>query len=586
MNKLNKTLSIIFTVVFAGTLFSANAQVVYFNGLGRALVTSEGMSGKILQEDTAAGQAKDTTSKRRSTDGYTVFDLGINAQPNETLRGSVVLRMRNAFGGFYGDGTSLIFRQLRLDGIIAKKVKYEIGDIDLELTPYTLFNFNEMYHDYESDVFAIRRSIVAYENFNFGNKWRMQGAHLQSSFKFNKGIEKISVRGFANRLRRSNNLSIPDRLLFGGRLEIVQSKFIQVGANIARIVDLPQTAVDTTVNFKNNVITFDGKFSYALDKIEFGLVGEFGFSRNSYQLKGIKEDSITSGDFFYDAGLFVKYKPLNIKLSGSYREVGYFFTSPTAQTRRIYDYGSPAAGALFPTVLNNTVARTPIMLDRMSDETSRNTNIHTSLMNFLPQYNNITPYGQATPNRKGMTFGLSGGDVDRMIKAEMTMDMLSEIVAEGTSDGETRKFMGIRGGAMLNLHKLLRFEKAIVISGGIRTEKTTRGGVNDITFNSSIIDAGLTVEVVKQLDLIGGYKYLTAKGNEFIAMRDQYNMITSFNSFNDMNESQGLLAYGIRYRFSKNTYFTGQGISSVNKFSPSNTNYNISQLFLNYTMIF
>jgi hypothetical protein len=600
MNKLNKTLLIIFTVVMTGGIFSANAQVVYFNGLGRALVTSENLNGNILKADTAAGQAKDTTSKRKSTDGYTLFDLGVNAQPNETLRASAILRVRNAFGGFYGDGASLVFRQIRLDGIIAKKVKYEIGDIDLELTPYTLFNFNEMYHDYEADAFAIRRSVVAYENFNFGNKWRMQGFHAQSSFKFNKGIEKISVRGFATRTKKSNYLSSPDRLLFGGRLEILQSKFLQVGANLVRMVDLPQTAIDTLVNFKNNVATFDAKFAYGTDNFEFGLMGEFGFSKNSFRTKGVK-DTIDGKDFFYDATLYAKYKPLNIKVYGSYREVGYFFSSPSAQTRRIYDYNaagipvgahSPTlgngmpAGSLFPLVNNNLSTRTPIMLDRMSDETARNTSIQTSLMNYLPQYNNITPYGQATPNRKGMTFGVSGGDVDRFIKADVIVDMLSEIVAEGTSDGETRKFMGVKGGAMFNLHKLLRFEKSIMLSGGIRYEQTTRGGVNDINFTSSIIDAGLTVEVVKQLDLIGGYKALMAKGNEFIAVRDQFNMITSFNSFIDMNQSQGLFAYGIRYRFSKNTYFTAQGISSSNKFSPSNTNYGINQLFLNYTMIF
>ncbi len=586
MNKLNKTLLVILTVVFAGAVCSVQAQVVYFNGLGRALVTSESMKGNILKADSVVGQFKDTTSKRKSTDGYTLFDLGVNAQPSEALRASAILRVRNAFGGFYGDGTTLIFRQIRLDGIIAKKVKYEIGDIDLELTPYTLFNFNEMYHDYEADVFAIRRSVVAYENFNTGNKWRMQGAHSQANFKFNKGIERISVRAFATRTRKSNYLSSPDRLLFGGRFELLQSKFLQLGANIVQMKDLPQTAMDTLVNYNNTVSSFDAKLMYGMEKIEVGLVGEFGFSRNDYQGKGWIDDSVSAGkDFFYDAGLFVRYKPMNIKLSGSYREVGYFFTSPSAQTRRIFDQGPVTT--LFPLVDNNTNPRGPIMLDRMSDENMRNTSIQTSLISFLPQYNNITPYGQATPNRKGTTIGISGGDADRLIKADFTIDMLDEIVAEGSSDQKLRKFMGMRGGAMINLHKLLRFEKAILLTGGFRNEKTTRGGVNDINFTSSIIDAGLTVEVVKSLDLIGGYKFLTAKGNEFVSVRDQFNRIAGYSIYtDDFKETQGLIAYGIRYRFSKNTYFTAQGIHSDNTFTLANKNYGINQLFLNYTMIF
>jgi len=593
MNKLNKTLLVIFTVLVAGAFIDANAQVVYFNGLGRALVTSEALKGNILNADTTLGNVKDTTSKRKSTDGYTVFDLGVNAQPSEVLRASAILRVRNAFGGFYGDGTTLVFRQIRLDGIIAKKVKYEIGDIDLEMSPYTLYNFDESYNAYESDVFALRRSVVAYENFNFGNKWRMQGAHAQTTFKFTKIIEKISIRAFASRTRKTDYLSTPDRLLTGGRFEIFQSNMFQLGANYVHMGDLAQTAQDTMINYKNNVTTFDLKFAYGMDKIEFGLVGEFGFSKNAYITKGWKDTlgKDNGKDYFYDAGLFVKYKPMNLKLSGSYREVGYYFTSPSAQTRRIYDYGGPA-NTLFPTFMNATSAngtaevRDPIMLDRMSDENIRNTSIQTSLFAFLPQYNNITPYGQATPNRKGMTFALSGGDVDRLIKADIIMDNLSEIVAEGSGDKELRKFTGIRGGAVFNLHKLLRFEKTIAISGGIRQEKTTRGGVNDINFTSSIIDAGLTLEVVKQLDVMVGYKSLAAKGNEFVALRDQFNIIGGYNTFANMNETQGLLAYGLRYRFTKNTYFTAQGISSDNKFAPGNANYKISQLFLNYTMLF
>jgi hypothetical protein len=584
MNKLNKTLFVILTIAFAGVLSSANAQVVYFNGLGRALVTSESLKGNVLRPDTSIGQPRDTTSKRKSTDGYTLFDLGVNAQPNESLRASAILRVRNAFGGFYGDGTTLQFRQIRLDGIIAKKVKYEIGDIDLELTPYTLFNFEEMYNDYEADIFAIRRSVVAYENFNFGNKWRMQGAHAQANFRFDKVIERIGVRAFATRTQKTNFLNTPDRLLVGGRLDVLQSKYFQIGANYVHMADLPQTAVDTMVLYKNDVTTFDGKLTIPLDDIEFGLQGEFGFSTNSFRLKGMV-DTATGNDFFYDAGLFVRYKPLNIKVYGSYRDVGYYFTSPGAQTRRIYDVNGPA-NTLFPTIHNNSVARTPIMLDRMSDETTRNTSIQTALMMYLPHYNNVTPYGQATPNRKGMTFGVSAGDADRLLKADVIVDLLQEGTPE-TVTREVRKFTAARGGVLFNAHKLLRFEKVLAVTLGARYEETKRAGLsNNLNFQSTVIDAGLTVEVVKQLDLLAGYKYLAAKGDEVIAIRNQFNTIDSFVNMFGVDEKQGLISYGLRYRFSKNTYFTAQGIHSDNKFAPVNTNYGINQVFLNYTMIF
>jgi hypothetical protein len=48
-----------------------------------------------------------------------------------------------------------------------------------------------------------------------------------------------------------------------------------------------------------------------------------------------------------------------------------------------------------------------------------------------------------------------------------------------------------------------------------------------------------------------------------------------------------LYSFGARYRFSKNTYFTVNGVSQTVKYADTAyRNYTINQVFFNYTMIF
>jgi hypothetical protein len=602
---------ILTAALVVGTVMISNAQVVYFNGLGRALVTGSSLNGNLLNKNTAAGQPKDTSSYRKSTDGYTIFDLGINSQPNESLRASVILRLQNAFGGFYGDGSQFLFRQLRLDGVISKKVKYEIGDIDLSLTHYTLHNFSEVYNDHESDVVAQRRSVVEYENFNFGNNWRLQGAHIQTNLRFKSGIEKIGVRMFATRNRRYVPATTPDRFMVGGRVDLVQSRIFQIGGNYVYSYDAAGSVTNILgVTNYNQVLTGDFKLNHYMDNFDLSLYGEAGTSSNGYKINNESRDTVGNSSLkfngqnsFYDVGASVKFKPALLKLWVNYRNVGEDFFSSGAQTRRMNDYGS---AGLFTNIDNNTSGGTrtampmggATLMDFVSDPTLRNLNLKSSLMQFNPVMNNITPYGQATPNRKGFTIGASIGSNEKVLKADVQADIFSERVSVGDSVSQAlRKYVGLKGGFTFNVHKLLRYEKLIILTFGDRLEHTTRSGTDKIDLKSNLIDLGLTVEVVKQLDLIGGLKMINATGNEYLINnnRNQFNQITYFTGSNsaalngsmNLGQTQMMYMYGARYRFSKNTYFTINGVSQYVTFAnKAYRNYNIQQIFFNYTMIF
>lgn len=577
--KIKRLLSVCIGITISASFTQAQSDLVTFTGLGRVYINSNALKGPGVQGD--------TTSSKRATNGYTLFDLGINVSPNEVLKASVILRARNNFGGFYGDGSSLNIRQFRVEGLLGKIVKYQIGDIDLGLTPYTLYNFEEIYHDYESDLFKIRRDIVAYENFNFGNKWRLQGLDAKTTLKFANGIDKLRLNAFGTRIKRANYATFePDRLLYGGRVQVVQSKFFEIGGNVTGISDVAGTVRDSLLQFNNMVYTGDLKAAYELEKVEFNVFGELGASNTSFKNEKMKVNQ-SQDDFFYDGGARVKVKPAawTVGVEASYREVGAQFSSPSAQTRRINDF---AQSSLFTKYHNLEYDRRQTLYDRYTNEGLYNQSIRAGLMNFLPEYNNITPYGTATPNRKGLTAKVSLKDEEKILQLDGTYEMVTEVIGEGTT--ELRDFTGIRGGLQFAANKLLKFKRSLVLTAGGRTEKTARAGSLGVDLNSTLLDVGLTVEVLKSVDLIGGYKALNAKGNEYLTYRDPYTGApTGFNDYH-VNSSENIFGAGARYRFNNRAFFTVnyQVLQYKNAVvdGDDSRDYNLDELFFNYTLIF
>ena len=564
----------IFSVLLV-TRLSAQ-QPVYFTGLGRALVADDGM----------ADQSK-VASKQKASAGYTLFDLGIYAKSSDVLRGGVILRTKNQFGGFYGDGAALTFRQMQMEGLIAKKVKYEIGDIYLTHTRYTLWNDDSSDTRYESSLFSLRRGIVNYENFYVGNAWRLQGVNAKGKINFTKGIESIGIRAYGGRTMSTNFTTIPDRYFYGGRVDLMQSKYFRIAGNVAALSDIAGTVKVAQVSYNNMVYTTD--FDLALDQEKFrvGIAGEVGASQMELKRTSDTTDK-KFNDYFFDIGAKATYKPWNLNVGASYRNVGFNFNSPMAQTRRVAD---PAAVTLtnFPNLNNGTTGRQVSLFDLYSQENNLyNQSIATTLMNYYIQYNMVEPYGRATPNRKGYTFDANLKDANGIISAGVEVNALSEIVSEGDSLSNTkRKFMLIRSGATLNIHKLINFEKAIAINGGLRTESSKRSGPDPVNLASSLIDLGLDVEVLKSLHALGGMKMFRVKGNEIQSSRDQLNQIVSYNSGVYFNQTQNIIATGLRYDFDKGSAFSVHYhiVKFDDKLTTTNT-YNLNQLFFVFSLRF
>ncbi len=555
------------------SLFAQNEQIISYFGVFRSTVHKSQLNGNLMKND--------SLSVKRGSYGRSFFDVGIKIQPDQSFKVHAILRAETNMGEGNAGGLGLIFRQIRAEGTINKIVKYEVGDIDVGLTKYTLYNNEEIFSEFESPIFKTRRDIIAYDNFNSSNKWRLQGMQANTALGIGNAIEKVSLHLFATRVRKANATNIPDRLVVGGKVDIKQSKYLRLGVNLVSMFDNKGSTVDTVVDFKNNVVTSDFEITpITNNKLAVGLSGELGASDNYYFIEN-QNRAASSNDYFYDAGIFARIKRKNIKLKVSYRNVGPDFFSPTAQTLRIMTNSDPS---VFGKVMNDSISRPVNLFDRMTDLQLYNQRIGTTLMAFLPIYGNVQPYGQATPNRKGLTVEVSKSDSADILYTSLRGDLLSEIIGEGATD--FRKFSSIQGGARFRLGRLLSFKKELAVIAGARYEGTKRTGIAPLDFSTIMIDGGITAEVLKNIDLLIGTKYLWGSGNEAYAIRNEFKEITGFTDY-IIDQRQLLLSPSIRFRFSKYSYTTlDYNKIFVKDLKNKNNDYNFDQLFINFSLIF
>ncbi len=544
--------------------FTASAQLpakFSMNGLGRSYITNNKLSGEIMKGD--------GTTHSEGLGGYNLFDLRNNLAIDSMFQASAEFRVRSEFGAFFGSNTTFKFRQFKMMGTVGD-FKYEIGDIRLQMTPFTVFNFSDMYNKFEGEIFKNRRTITEYENMNSGNGWLLQGAHLQ--YKYNGKDWGLGTYGFVTRTSSTNDANVGDRLLSGARVAATIGESLILGGNYVGLTDVDIQS--SQFSYKNHVGTGDIDYTKAVGSGKLNIHFEGGAS--SFKYSDVINDSTQSyQDFFFD--LKASYAlSSGLKFGLGYTNVGPFYNSPTAQSRRVADNQNPA---LFGMVSNATVVRTPILFDRLTSEQVYNAKISGVLTPFMNEYNNASPYGKATPNRTGASLLVSSDTNMKNICFEVGADMLNEIIGEGTAD--KRSFLVVKGGVKLELGKMLDWNRKFDVSVGGRMEKTSRDGKGLIALTSTVADAGISFEVVKKVDLLLGYKMFSAEGNEFQAPRNDFNQIVNMTEVN-INSSQSVASAGLQLRFSPQQAFSvNYNMVTYNALLASNS-YNISQLFLVY----
>ena len=254
---------ILFSFASSTFAFSQSGKKVQFVGGARSMNTL------------AVMDSVEAAPKRAG--GYALLDLGIKINPNSNTEVMGMLRINNEYGGFWGGGVTFDVRQLYVRGVANDIFRYQIGNIDYKLTPYTFYNHNQDLVTSSIGTLGIKEDIFNYETFYRDNTWRQQGASVNFSLEFPNWIQEIEANGFLTRLNRSDFNSVLDRFYGGGNLVITKSENFQFGINHVSIFDLTGTAKTDNI-FNNNVSSVTYDYHTIKNNIVIGVDGESGTS--------------------------------------------------------------------------------------------------------------------------------------------------------------------------------------------------------------------------------------------------------------------------------------------------------------------
>ncbi len=576
---MKKITSAIFTGLILCSALTTQAQTEVkkfsLNGTARTLSFLDNLS-----QDVAVA---DTVTAPKSLSSHTLVDLGMLIRPGENIAIQSTVRIRNDFGGFWGSGVTFDVRELYVKGVIKDIVRYEVGDVHYKLTPYTFYNTNSELQTLTPSVFSHLSDQIAYDNFyDADNTWRQQGAAVDFGLVFNKYIKEIDWTGFTGRVAATNGSSQPERLFSAANMTLIQSKYVSLGLNYSNLYDFPGTA-STLEQYVNPVVTGNAQLAYTIGNIALTANGEIGKSHNE-----IINDSlapILDGNFF-DTKIEAKYTPWQLGIYIGMKSVDANFRSAGAQTKRINFDGTPAA---YERITNDQVLRELTMFDLMRESDLYNLQLQTGLMAFDAKYDNITPFGAATPNRQGFELGLNWAGWHDAVKLNASYLAQSEIRGQGTLN--LRNFTRMDANATIAINKLLKWNKSIELTAGMRSDNTSRAGeagVPSVDLQTNVISLGISANVVSDLDLVFGIQQHTYAGFEFVNQTDKYDQIINFNEYT-VDGSQQLIGGGLRWNFSEKTYLMGQ----FNQFSQNNNvvddvlpSYSINNFAFIYSMKF
>ena len=512
----------------------------------------------------------DTMNLSKANYGHSLIDLGILVRPSSNTEIATEFRLRNELGGFWGGAVTFGIRKLTLKGVVNDAIRYKIGDIDIEMTPYSLYNNNYQDVVNEATVFQIAREVIDYENYFSGNTWRQQG--IQSSYGFylnNETFKSIDVNLFSTRNRTADPSSAsPERLFSGGQIGL-NTSYGLITFHSANLFDLKNTVIDMNLYY-NSVNTVSANISLA-DLPKFSLNYEGGTSKSNYE-NLIDEETVTIQDYFWNLGLV--YSPTN-KFSVSVNGIntGPQFRSPSAQNVRL---GYSSSSNVFPTIGNNLAVRNMGLIDYLYNDVFYYKTFDSQLDLYNPAFSNALPYGLSTPNRKGFSVSLDELVIREQFNLSSKIHMMSEIIGSGTI--HLKSFMKIIAKANYDYKKWSA-------NAGLAYESTSRDGqaYEKIELSSMLFDFGLDFDLTDQLSILFGTKYHIADGNELLAVYDSYNNPLYFDPTSYDDQKQMLNSIGLMVNFSELSKLT----ASLSSFSQkAEQEYNFNQLQLLYRLNF
>ena len=533
------------------------------SGLSRALADNSFLD----QNDTLNDDVKQ--------DFNLIFDFAIKGKLNKQINFYSELRLGNSLEIFDTSSSYLNLRRILIYGKLSKNSSFEIGDVDLKMTPFTIWNFYEEGAINENRLSKDYRSIQRYENFNNGNYWRRQGLVIKA-FKPIFKDDTISFKSFGTREQESNEISTPDIFLYGSEFKLQLNK-ITFGLNHIDLFS-NNKGINLDTNINNHVLTsnLDLKFKKLKLSCEFGF-SCFTNTRNNFDSKWIV------GEFLH-TNLLLDISN-NLSFSVDFRAVSDDFSSPGSQSKRI-NYSLPPN--LFPITNNTSEIRDISFSDIIygisffRSNSFYNRNIDYNLDEFNPFFGVAEPYGLVTPNRRGFDFNLGFSDSLKIISFNSRFSFLNDLVGEGINKNRNYSIYVISIDFKIN--KILSLDNKILLTAGISNSSSKREhpvnlNVQNVDLDCNIFDLGLEFEVLKNLSFLSSYKRLFSSGIDYLPIRDNDFTINSFVAF-QCNLVHQINSFGVAYDFNRKSSILLNYQMLNFKDNLSNNEFGINQFFV------
>lgn len=562
-------------IAFLPLLVMAQEKKVDFFGSGRFALNNGNMSGELTKTDTVTPQ--------KQMRGNTLFDLGFHIRPSSETEIKAITRVSNDMNGFWGAGVLFNVRELYLRGLLLKRFKYQVGDLNTRMSAYTLYNNDAELSSHNPVALNTFSEVIEYDKFYVDHAWRQQGAMVDFGFDFEKYLNHLQVKTLISKNRQTDYFSSPDRLFSGTTVGAKLFKQLNLEYNLAHTFDVKNSAMFSDALFKNTVHSFGLKEKFDLGKHGIELSAEFGKSKVVYE-NNITAPIIPDGKFA-EAGVYWKSKQSGLSATINVRNVETHFRSMGAQSRRV-DFSATASEYAYYT--NRETPRPANIMDILTDGAYYSLFLRPELKQFNPSYENMMPYGKATPNRQGFDASISW-DAKKLqgFKVGLAGASFNEITGQGTLN--LRNFTQLETFADLGISELYKGKRKLGMSAYVRIQNTMRDGtenIDKVDLKTQQFKIGVSYEIIPKLSLQVAAVQLIAKGNEYLAERNSFNEINFYTAYTAQLK-ETFWTGGINYQFSKanSLKLQWQQVNWNNELLPANQ-YKINRFAVLYNLFF
>lgn len=496
-------------------------------------------------------------------DDYSSVDLDIQARPNSSVSGRLILRLHHNWQNFWGDpGNPVFSRWISIDGSIAGKAPFSVGNFTVRYTPLTL-HAPEVGPLYEPEIFEMRRHDAMEEAFLGYNERPLQGLTIGFNGSLAPFVDMVHVNVLTARLRSADsglgNASLvvnsfeasPDfsKLLFGSDFEARLLHNFLLGGSYLLIADnTAHSAAAQTAAQRTSIGAGRAEYDFArwlnLPEGQARLFGETAFSFDDSSRPDIDNTvNVRHADIVGSAaycGLNLQsrlFNALRVDMDLRYLQNDLSFRNELAQSptffgRRIMNIesdsmtpGNPAIvfpnhystfDALYhhvfkfcPAKNTNRWAQAPFAKNAYANMVYTHDELRTiAAGNLDPSLQLVMPFGPATPNRRGVVVDCGAQSKDSGAQVKALLSALSEEKPDLVPGaGTTSRFLQAGAGLKVDLSKWLkRLPYPLRLSGSFT--RSSAKNTSRFVVTSDFTNAGIFWKFWKQTALLGGLQVI------------------------------------------------------------------------------